>query len=514
MTEPARGTSISPAYAWYALGLLALINVINYLDRNIIFALFEPIKAELDLTDTQLGWLGSAYVVVYALAAIPMGVLADLKSRRAVIATGVTVWSAFTALGGLARNFWQLFFCRAMVGVGEASYTPAGQSLIADYFQGKGRAFALGIFWGGLALGGVLGIWLGGELEHLYGWRAAFLAVGIPGFILAMLAAQLRDPSGRHIRSLRENIRRLEITAARFLRATWPTWGSGIVGGLAAWIIHRNVPVTSDMDVAVFSVVIGTGLTINVVLWVREHRHHHDPADRPGAIGRSARVEDFLEAAKVVFRTPTLIWLFLAGALVSFAMNGLVGWSPSYMQRELWLTPQLAGRTVGLWGLLAGVLGTVFGGRLADQVVEKWEGGRVFVGSVGFLAGAPFAIWLLSVHDLNVFIPLFFVTVFFFTWYHGPITAAIFDVVPSQIGASVIGAYVFFTHIAGTAIALPLVGFLSDEVSLRFAMLLLPTAAFVGGLVALVALRTVKRDSERVKRATGEWAVPPGAGPA
>ena len=498
---------ISRAYTGYALALLALINVLNYLDRNIIFALFEPIKAELDLTDTELGWIGSAYVIVFALAAVPLGVLADLKSRRAVIATGVTIWSAFTALGGLARNFWHLFLARAMVGVGEASYSPAAQSLIADYFPGRSRAFALGIFWGGLALGGVAGIWLGGELEHLYGWRAAFLAVGIPGFILAMLAAQLRDPSRARVRlTLREHVWRFELTVWRFLKATWPTWGSGLVGAAAAYIVERTVPGQTDLETAVFSVIVGVGLAVNVALWVRDviRGGHHDASSG----SRSARVEDFIQAGRVVLGTPTLIWLFVGGAMIAFAMNGLVGWSPSYMQRELGLTPQTAGRTIGIWGLAGGMLGAVFGGRLGDQLAERFAGGRVVAGALGFLVGGPLAMLLLSVRDLDLFIPLFFVTIFFFTWYHGPMTAAIFDVVPAQVGASVIGAYVFFTHIAGDAVVFPVVGLLSDRFGIRAAMLVLPTVAMAGGLVVLVALRTVRRDMERGRSATGEFPVP------
>lgn len=98
--------------------LLALINIVNYLDRNVIFVLFEPIKRDLGLTDTQLGWLGAAFVIVFSLAAIPLGILSDLKSRRAVIAGGVMVWSVFTALGGLTRNFSQLFVCRSDGGRG------------------------------------------------------------------------------------------------------------------------------------------------------------------------------------------------------------------------------------------------------------------------------------------------------------------------------------------------------------------------------------------------------------
>src|SRR3970282_1540051 len=108
---------------------------------------------------------------------LPLGVLGDLRSRRAVIAFGVGLWSLFTSLGGAVRNFWQLFLCRAMVGVGEAGYGPVSQALIAEYFEGKRRALAIGIYSVGMALGGVLGIWLGGLLAQAYGGGFAFLCV-------------------------------------------------------------------------------------------------------------------------------------------------------------------------------------------------------------------------------------------------------------------------------------------------------------------------------------------------
>jgi MFS family permease len=484
-------------YAGYVVVLLALINVLNYVDRSIIFVLFEPIKRDLSLSDTQLGWLGSAYVMVYALSAVPLGILSDLKSRRAVIATGVAFWSSFTALGGLARGFWQLFICRSMVGVGEASYTPAAQSLIADFFPGRGRALALGIFWGGLALGGVLGIWVGGELEGLYGWRPAFLAVGIPGFILAMLAAQLRDPARIHPHfPVLQQLRRFEVRVWRVAKALWPVWAFTILGAIGGYVAN-GIRGAADLDVAVFSAFAGLGLAVQLWFAVRRAvRLRHEPrAHHP-------RVAELQRAAGLVLRTPTLAWLFIGGALITFSMNGLVAWSPSYMQRELGLTPAVVGRTIGLWGLFGGVLGTIFGGRLGDALAERSPGGRVIAGSAGFLAGAPLALWLLHVEDLNVFIPLFFTTLFFFTWYHGPMTAAIFDVVPSQVGGSVIGTYVFFTHIAGDAIAYPLVGSLSDRFGLQTAMLVLPAAAFLGGGLVLLALRTVARDQARV-RSTG-----------
>jgi MFS family permease len=505
VTPPLTG-GIPRAYAGYAVGLLTLINVINYLDRNIIFVLFEPIKHDLGLSDTQLGWLGSAYVIVYALSAIPLGILSDLKSRRAVIAWGVTVWSAFTALGGLARSFWPLFLCRSVVGVGESSYTPAAQSLIADYFPRQGRGLALGTFWSGLAVGGVVGIWVGGELEHFYGWRAAFLAVGIPGFLLAMLASQLRDPTRVRPRiAILEQVRRFELTVWRVTKAIWPLWTFAALGALASYVVDRAVRGTPDLEAAVFSVFAGLGLVVMVVIAVRKVvRSRQEP--RP----RQATVEDFLRAGRAVLRSPTLVWLFLGGALITFSMNGLVAWSPSYMQRELGITPQMVGRTMGLWGLAAGILGTVFGGKLADQLHTRFTSARVVVGSVGFLVGAPLAAWLLTVEDLSVFIPVFFTTIFFFMWYHGPMTAAIFDVVPVQVGGSVIGAYVFFTHIAGNAIAYPLVGFLSDRFGLRAAMMVLPVAAFAGGLVVLLGARTLARDRERAWRVSGQFPLPPG----
>jgi MFS family permease len=504
MTAP--NSAVTRRYTWYAVGLLTLINVINYVDRNIIFVLFEPIKRDLSLSDTQLGWLGSAYVIVYAISAIPLGILADLKSRRAVIAWGVAFWSAFTALGGLARNFWTLFFCRSMVGIGESSYTPAAQSLIADYFPVRGRGLALGIFWAGLAVGGVIGIWAGGELEHLYGWRAAFLAVGIPGFALAILGGRLRDPARiRPQFRILEHLQRLEFGIWRVLKATWPLWSSVGLGAIASYVIDRAEWGTPELEAAVFSSFAGLGLVIMLVIGVRKMVEvRQDPKPLPPA------VEDFMRAGRAVMRSPTLVWLFLGSAFITFSMNGLVAWSPSYMQRELGMTPQMVGRTMGLWGLLAGIIGTVFGGKLADYLAERYTSGRVWVSAVGFLAGAPLAAWLLNVHDLKQFIPIFFTTIFFFMWYHGPMTAAIFDVVPPQVASSVIGAYVFFTHIAGNAIAYPLVGFLSDRFGLEDAMMVLPVAAFLGGAIVLLAARTLARDRERAWRASGQFPVPPG----
>src|SRR5206468_205497 len=140
-----------------------------------------------------LGWLASAYVIVLSVAALPLGVIGDLRSRRSVITWGVAVWSAATTAGGFVRRFWQLFICRALVGFGEAGYAPASQAIIAQYYKGRRRAFAIGVYSVGMAFGGVLGIWLGGVIAERYGWRWAFIWMGLPGLVLALLASRLRE---------------------------------------------------------------------------------------------------------------------------------------------------------------------------------------------------------------------------------------------------------------------------------------------------------------------------------
>jgi len=500
---------VTPRYRWYALGLLAAINLLNYVDRNVIYALFEPIKRDLSLTDTQLGWLGSAYILVFSLAALPFGVISDLRSRRAVIAGGVTVWSAFTFLSGLVKNFWQLFTCRAVVGVGEAAYGPAASSLVADYFPGAQRAMAMGILASGVALGGVLGLLLGGYLEASYGWRVAFMTVGVPGFICAFLVTRLHEPSRAPTElTVRSFVRNFHVGVTGMLRALWPLVLATVVGGVAAWWLDRYYGADSRLDVATMSAAVGIGLALTIVRWVRRTQ-----ADAGGAsdfeAGISSAFDDIVRAGKTVLHTPTLVYVFLAGAMISFGINGIVGWGPTFVSRELELTAAQAAGLLGKWGLIAGTAGTLFGGLLADWLRRRYETGRVIAVALGLLLGGPLAVWLLTIRDQGLFQLVFVVAFFCLSWYNGPITAVIFDVVPPRISATVAGGYLLFIHLAGDAIALPLVGTLSDRFGLDRAILLLPLVVILGGVVVLGATRTVSRDMERIGRPgsghTGEW---------
>ena len=472
-------------------------NLLSYLDRNIIFALFEPIKRELLVTDAQLGWLGSAYAIVFSVAALFSGVLSDLSSRRAVLAGGLALWSTFTALGGATRSYFQLFFTRSVVGIGQSSYLPAAQALLADYYPTAGRAQAMGIFWMGLALGGTLAVFLGGLLGTHIGWRMTLVVAGLPGLVFALLMGRLRDPAAQPRPIVRHPRPKFRFTRRAAIRSFLPLvlsllLASALFGFMA---LFENLP--PNADIIAFGAVAGAGLIWTVYRWVRLvlRFQHLFPLGSPADF-----VDEMVDAAGVVLRTPTLIWLFIGGALTSAAMNSLVAWSTTYLQRQLGMSLIEAGRHIGPIGLTAGVLGSWAGGRLGDQLMGRMSGGRVLAASLGFVVGAPLCFWMLLVDSRAVFGVLFFLVVFFYTWYNGPVAAALFDVVPREIAATVMGAYVFFIHIAGDAIALPVIGALSDRIGIRSALLALPMIGLLGGVVLLFALFTVKHDMDRVRR--------------
>jgi predicted MFS family arabinose efflux permease len=185
----------------YALFLLSLVYVFNFVDRQLIGILAQPIKQELGLSDTMLGLLsGLAFAIFYTTLGVPVARIAERRSRVAVIAVAITIWSAMTALGGLARSVPHLMLARLGVGVGEAGYAPTAQSLIADLYPADRRATALSLFSLGIPAGMLVGAIAGGWLAQTLGWRVAFIALGLPGLGLAALVAlTLREPGrGRH----------------------------------------------------------------------------------------------------------------------------------------------------------------------------------------------------------------------------------------------------------------------------------------------------------------------------
>ena len=184
------------AYRWYVLVLLMVTYAVHGMDRTIMYVLLEPIRREFHLNDSAMGLLtGLGYAVPFAIAGLPLGTLIDTTNRKRLLASLVVVWSAFTALGGLARNFPNLLVTRMAVGAAESGSPPAALSLISDFFPARIRATAVSIFYIGAPIGGMAGAYFGGLITASHGWRTALFAAALPGLLIAVLiVATIREP--------------------------------------------------------------------------------------------------------------------------------------------------------------------------------------------------------------------------------------------------------------------------------------------------------------------------------
>ena len=181
--------------AGFAFTVLFVVNVLNYADRYVLSAILPKIKAEFNMSDFQGGLLISSFLIVYAVATLPLGVWADRGIRKNIVALCVGIWSVATALAGFTQNLPQLFSMRSILGIGEAGYAPASLSLLGDFFSKASRGRVLSFWSIGTLIGAAIGVALGGLVADTLGWRWAFYLVGIPGLIIAFLAWRMREPA-------------------------------------------------------------------------------------------------------------------------------------------------------------------------------------------------------------------------------------------------------------------------------------------------------------------------------
>ncbi|WP_276591690.1 spinster family MFS transporter [Sphingomicrobium nitratireducens] len=218
------------------MAMLVIAYTLNFIDRQIIGILAEPIKLDLKLSDGQLGWMGgTAFALFYTALAIPVALLADRKNRSWIITIGLALWSGATALCGMAMNFWQLFLARMSVGVGEAAGAAPAYSLISDLYPAEARARALAIFSLGIPLGSALGVLFGGLLAATVDWRAAFIAVGLAGLVFApIFKFFVRDPGHGHAADGVSEAAPSVGTVFRTVAAKPSFWMLGFGAGLAS----------------------------------------------------------------------------------------------------------------------------------------------------------------------------------------------------------------------------------------------------------------------------------------
>ena len=374
---------------WRALIVLMLVNFVNYVDRQVIFSLFPSIRHDFALSYAQLGYLATAFTVVLSVSTFPLGMLADRFSRRSVISAGVLFWSGATFLSGLAGSFRSLLAARALVGVGEAAYTPAGAAVLSALFPKDIRARIQGSCDIGMFAGGATGIALGGIMAQSFGWRTAFFFVGIPGLLLGLTAMRLPE----------------------------------------------------------------------------------SPRDQTE---RRIRLGELLQV-------PAYLAVLVAGWFSSFAGYTYIAWGPDLIQEQKGFTAREAGLALGIIVVLGGALGIAVGAYLSDRIARLRPWGRALIIPIGFVLGAPAILIALHTAAKIPFLLFFGLGAFFMSWYHGPLTATIHDLVPPSGHATALGLYYLFVNLFAMALAPLIIGRAADRYGLISALHIPIVAQLMGG---------------------------------
>jgi MFS family permease len=501
MQEPA--AALAPAhsrrYANYVLGILVVIYVFNFVDRQIISILAEDIKRDLNISDAELGFLyGTAFGVFYALFGIPLGRLADNWHRVRLMTIGLSLWSAMTALSGLSRNLDQLAGARMGVGIGEATASPCAYSLISDYFPKEKRASALAVYSSGLYIGGGVSLFLGGWIAErwnlafpgggplgLVGWQAAFMAVGLPGLLLAALVSTLREP----LRGQSDGI----------VSATSPTPFKDFAGELVTIIPPLTLFGAARRGALALVVNIGAAVMIGAIAWGLIRVTGSVPQWIAIGIGVYAI---FSWASALKLRDPatfTLIWrnrAFLCTAiaygLIAFNAYAQSFWSAPYAIRVLGESKAIAGLWVGSTGALSGFLGVIAGGRVADAWRKRHPAGRLGVVLIGALAPVIPTIIAFTASSPTTFYVANFISGIFASAALGAAAATTQDLVLPRMRGTATATFFIATTLIGLALGPYLAGFISSATgSLSTGILSLLATAPLSTLLIWIAWRTL-----------------------
>ncbi len=402
------------------LFVLFWANFLNFFDRQVLAALAPILQRHWHLNDAQIGLLATAFEVVYALAPLPIAIVADRWLRRRIIALALALWSGAMALTGLATSYLMLLLGRAGLGLGEAGYGPSALAWLSDLFPPGHRSRAVGVHDLALIIGSAAGYALGGVLGHALGWRPVFLMAALPGLLLAVVI----------------------------------------------WLLPEPPKGQSD-----YEALGGKG---------------DAPPSTPPPL-RAALYE--------MLTTPTLLIIYLVAVLINLATAGIIYWLPSFTVRLHGLDEAQAGLLIGTSTVLAGGVGVLLGGWLADRAVHRFAAGRLLVISAGYALGCPLALIAIWTPNLVSFIILASSAVLLFAFLFPCLPPLAYQVIRPQLRATAMGLYLLAAHILGNAVAPPLIGWVSDRTGdLRLGLAVALLLAFGGALIGFWGMRFVARD--------------------
>lgn len=488
--------STGGAYRWYVLALLVMIYTMNFVDRQIITILAPYLKADLDLTDAQIGLLyGTAFAMFYALFGIPLARLADGWSRVKTLAIGLSFWSIMTTLSGFAGNFVQLGMARLGVGIGEASASPAAISLLGDYFPKRMRGTVLAIYTTGVYVGIGASLIIGGYILDLWpgwfgllGWQAAFIIVGLPGVLLGLLVfLTVREPvrgalDGDPHPGDAHPFRNV-LTEAKMMFPPWSFTSIAQLGGgrdvqrrnlvfLAAAIvvsllvdrvIENLLPVERQAVIATLG---SFAITSNLVQWL--------------AIGIGSYAA-FSWFQSVRLRDPVTHALTLGGKsyrvlAICCGMLGIYTYATGafvyvYGNRYLGLQPD-DGLTLGLIAMTGGGLGTFLGGWIGDVAKARHPAGRMYFLIAAMLLFSAVTVGQFTTGSVRLFFILNFFSLLLLTVWSPIMIATAQDLVIPRLRGAGFAVQTLASSLIGLGLGPYMVGIISDITGdLRLAML-------------------------------------------
>ena len=386
------------------LAVLALINFVNFAARQVFVPLIPLLREHLHATDAQLGSLQAGLLIVLAAGSIPFGFLADRFSRKAIIAVGILFWSVATFAGGLASSFLVFLVARAVVGLGEAAYAPAAQSMISGAFPEERRAIAQAIFASGMLLGGASGHVLGGLIGPRYGWQYALFIVALAGIFPGLALFQFEEPP----RGPRSEV----VPIARLLRV------------------------------------------------------------------------------------PAFVAMIFAGICITFSSVSLLTWGTDFAVSYKDFSLREASVSLAVIGLFSAVCGVLVGGFVADRLHRSLPYGRILAVACAFLVAAPFLLLAIQSEEKFTVLMGFSVAGFFMSWYHGPVTAVLHDMMPRRAHATSVGVYMFATQLIG-GLGPHIVGKISDLRDLQLGLQIAVAVLVCGALLMLLVIHFIRRHGMR-----------------
>jgi predicted MFS family arabinose efflux permease len=394
---------LSP-YQIRLLAVLALINFVNFAARQVFVPLIKLLREHLHATDAQLGLLQTLLLVVLAVGSIPFGFFADRFSRKTIIAIGILCWSVATFAGGLASSFLFFLIARSVVGLGEAAYAPAAQSMISGAFPQERRAVAQAIFAVGMLLGGAAGHVLGGVIGQRYGWQQAL-------FIVAF---------------------------------------AGIIPGIA-------------------------------LFWI------DDPPRGPRS--------EVVPIARLL-HVPAFVAMICAGVCITFSSVSLLTWSTDFAVDYKDFSLDEASVLLAVIGLVSALLGVLTGGFVADRLHRSFSYGRIIAVVTAFLLAAPCLLLAIQSEEKSTVLVALAIAFFFMSWYHGPVTAVLHDMMPRRAHATSVGVYMFATQLLG-GLGPHVVGRISDLRDLQLGLQIAVAVLVCGALLMLLVIHFIRRDGIR-----------------